>query len=340
MSGQVAKRSGGKRGRSPKRKTSQKKEKSGKSADAQSPAFTFTLQASDRAVFDLARLPAWVTYVVLQKERAPTTGKYHFQGYLQVDPRKRFSAVKKALPDGAHIEVARGSSDANEAYCSKPESRVEGPWRRGEIRTMAGTKGGRSDILAVKQQLQAGSSLITIAKQDTSFSTVMHSLRSLQWFELQVQPKRTDESIAFVIWGSTGSGKSRFAHLMAEYLSPMGAYQVPYVKGSGLYWDGYVQNTVPIIDEMDGSRMDPKFFNELVDRYAKSVPIHGGSVQFNSKYLIFTSNKHPSKWWPNAQTPGAVRRRMIILPVFTKAPRTTWKPKINGISILMAHEDR
>jgi len=254
-----------------------------------------------------------------------------------VDPRKRFSAIKRLFVDqNPHIEVAMGSSDQNEAYCSKPESRVDGPWRRGVIRDLAGKKGGRSDIIAVKKQLQAGSSLLTNAKTDACFGTVMHSLRSLQWFELQVQPKRSSLTIALVIWGSTGTGKSRFAHELADYLSPLGAYQVPYVKGSGLYWDGYVQQTIPIVDEMDGSRMDPKFFNELIDRYPKSVPIHGGSVQFNSPFVIFTSNKHPSKWWPKQQTPGATARRITVFPVFVKnTDRSHWKRKIPGFSMLL-----
>ena len=66
-------------------------------------------------------------FVVFQKEQG-AQGTIHFQGYVQWTIRKRLVAVKKILPT-AHWEVARGTPDQCQAYCTKEETRIEGPWQ-------------------------------------------------------------------------------------------------------------------------------------------------------------------------------------------------------------------
>lgn len=266
------------------------------------------------------------TFVVFSEEIGDK-GTPHIQGYVQFGRQVRISMFTKHLraAQGFHAvytACARGSDEENVAYCTKEEGRLGGPYwfQQDQRRAISGVKGGRNDILAVKKEMESGKSLGELVCTDASASTIVRNLRGLQFMEANISPRRTNPTLAIVLWGSTGCGKSTTARALAEYLGGRRHFPVAYQKGSGLYFDGYRLREVPIFDEMDGSRCDPKFFNMLCDSQPMTVPIHGGSANFNSPYAVFTTNKHPSRWWPNAQTPGAVRRRMIILPVFVKNP--------------------
>lgn len=266
------------------------------------------------------------TFCVFQEE-VGDQGTPHIQGYVQfgrqVEPKALTTALRKQGFDGSvWTAAARGSDEENVAYCTKEEGRLGGPYwhNKDDRRTISGVKGGRNDILAIQKELKNGKTLGELVCTEASAATVVRNLRGLQFMEANISPRRTTPTLAIVLWGSTGTGKSTTARALAEYLTGKRHFPVAYQKGSGLYFDGYRLGEVPIFDEMDGSRCDPKFFNMLCDSQPMTVPIHGGSANFNSPFAVFTTNKHPSRWWPNAQTPGAVRRRMVILPVFVKNP--------------------
>lgn len=58
---------------------------------------------------------------VIGKEEAPSTGTRHLQGYAYFkNPQTLKHLIKKVLP-GAHWEIAKGSPDANLAYCTKTD---------------------------------------------------------------------------------------------------------------------------------------------------------------------------------------------------------------------------
>jgi len=63
---------------------------------------------------------------VYQKE-VGASGTPHYQGYIKFPNNKRLKAVREIVP-GAHLEVRRGTHLEAVAYCTKEETRVEGPW--------------------------------------------------------------------------------------------------------------------------------------------------------------------------------------------------------------------
>ena len=72
---------------------------------------------------DLDRARAWITpdnclYAVVGKETAETTETPHLQGFLHLKKRSKISTLKKKLFN-AHFEVARGSDEENQKYCTK-----------------------------------------------------------------------------------------------------------------------------------------------------------------------------------------------------------------------------
>lgn len=90
----------------------------------------------------LAELPA-VAYLVFQLESG-ASGTKHLQGYCQCASRKSLAQIKQLFHEipGAHWEVAKGSAKQNKTYCTKEESRLDGPWEHG---TMS-SAGKRNDI--------------------------------------------------------------------------------------------------------------------------------------------------------------------------------------------------
>lgn len=57
--------------------------------------------------------------LVVGREKCPETGTPHLQGYIRLEKSARFSAIKKLLPDGAHIEPRKGRESQATAYCKK-----------------------------------------------------------------------------------------------------------------------------------------------------------------------------------------------------------------------------
>lgn len=59
-----------------------------------------------------------VSYWIVGKETAPSTGTPHLQGYLYFSNARTWSSVRKQLP-GTHLLCARGTPSANMDYCKK-----------------------------------------------------------------------------------------------------------------------------------------------------------------------------------------------------------------------------
>jgi hypothetical protein len=81
-----------------------------------------------------------VAYLIAGREVA-STGTPHLQGFLCLRTRRVFNTVQRLLPNGCHIERARGSIESNIRYCSKDD---ENPFTLGEQPEVH--QGKRSDI--------------------------------------------------------------------------------------------------------------------------------------------------------------------------------------------------
>lgn len=69
---------------------------------------------------------------VVQQEKCPETGKLHYQGFGMLQTPKRVTAIKKLLCcESAHIEKTKGTPQQAWDYCTKEDTRVDGPWEFG-----------------------------------------------------------------------------------------------------------------------------------------------------------------------------------------------------------------
>lgn len=245
------------------------------------------------------------SYIVLQKEKCPNTERLHLQGYFAFTNRVRFSGVKTALKDNSvHIEPRKGSHDEAYAYCTKDESRVEGPFVYGNDGTIK--KSGDNKFKAMLDDVKAGRNDLELA--ETHSGLWLRYYKALQYYRTLTVPARDFKTEVRVYYGASGVGKSRRAAFEA-------GVQV-YRKPRGEWWDGYDGSSNVIIDDFYG--WIP--FDELLrclDRYSHRVPVKGGFVNFAPKLVIITSNVEPRGWYDaeriNEYRFAALLRRLDIV---------------------------
>lgn len=293
--------------------------------------YVFTVNNYE-ALLDPSIWPSCV-YCHYQEEIGSETHTIHLQGFVCFSERRTMATVS-ALPglEGACLAVMKGSVESNVIYCTKSETKLDGPYSWGEA--PAG-QGARSDLLNVAKDIKRGASLKRIAEDYPAQFIRYHSgFKALQCY---TAPSRATDPMSItqclVIVGTGGTGKSQFARRLATMLSgdegASGAtYSLPEQKGSGLYFDGYNGGDVLLMEEFNGSRMTPQFFNQLIDAGEFRIPVHGGSVQFNSRYVIITCNDHPNVWWKALKHKYSLFRRILILPLFRRYDVHSFAPKL------------
>jgi len=229
------------------------------------------------------------SYLCYGVETCPESKRKHWQGYMELANGKSFRAVKGIMPEGVHIESRKGSQAQAIEYCRK-----DGDFH--ELGEKAMGQGQRTDIEAVRGALAIGTSLETVA--DDNFRLFLQYGRGLREYHRMKQPKRDWETKVTVIWGATGTGKSKM-------VNEKGAVFVEYDKGGFIH--GYENQAIVCFDDFDPNTMTREVFLRLTDRYHVTVNVKGGSMTWNPKEIYFTSNSSPRDWYNGD---AAVGRRL------------------------------
>lgn len=277
--------------------------------------------------------PDTVTYAVWQLEKSPTTGRLHVQGYVEFSKALTIAAIKKAIGDTtAHIEEAKGSSHQNKKYCSKSESRVEGPFEFGKARE----QGKRSDLEAVYEDLKKDKPLHEV--MDNNPVAYIKYSRGIQAARFLVQRGKAlvrRDVIVTVLWGQTGTGKTRS---VLDQEGDANVFILNKTHGaSQIWWDGYDGQEVLLIDEFYGW-IPYDALLRLLDIYNHSIPFKGGFTHALWKRVYITSNKHPREWYKKIATdmgaegkiPPALERRIHkIAEVKGRMINDEWETELN-----------
>lgn len=201
----------------------------------------------------------------------------------------RLAAIVKLFP-GCHAEAQEGSDDEAEEYCTKERTRELGPWRVG-VRDEVG-QGARTDIHRMVADIQRGATMTQIAEAHPA--AYLKFSRGAQNLRAALQKHRTEKPLVFGYVGGAGIGKTKAA---VDYCTARGlSYWIH--PGGGKWFDGYENQDVVILDEIDKWAKDFTFAKvlRLLDRYHMSVEIKGGTVIFNSRVIIFTATNPPESW--------------------------------------------
>lgn len=272
--------------------------------------FTLNNPDEDEVLIPQSWDPSDYRYLVYQLEEGENKTK-HLQGYVSLNKPMRFGTFKKWFPgEKAHIEAAKGSAKQNQKYCTKEEGRIAGPWEFGKIPE----PGKRSDLLATKELLDAGGTMQELSQE--FYAQFVRYHRSFKEYKLINTEGRNEAKEIYVLWGSTGTGKSRFC-----WDNYPGAYWKTKNSGKQQFWDGYTGQEVIIVDEFYGW-LSFDFMLRFTDRYPVNLDIKHGTIPCTAKTIVFTSNKHPEEWYPNSKygwdDSNPLRRRITEVRRFGK----------------------
>ncbi len=247
--------------------------------------------------------------MLAQLERSPENHNLHWEGIVIFTNARRRTAVVKDLP-GAHIKYLEDSQDIQRrmAYCTKERTRVDGMPRINRGSPPSGP-GVRSDLKGIAELLQQHKSILEIF---TSFpSSTIRNLGNIEKMRRYLQPRRTHTKKVFFLWGETGLGKTRSILSFFNYPEDCILYILSPDSGTrNMFFTGYddtVYDAV-LIDDFYGNYPWSSMLR-ICDRYPIDVQTRDSApVQFNPKYLFFTSNKDPRLWYKNMNWPTLHRR--------------------------------
>lgn len=246
----------------------------------------FTMYRTDEPVFNESTM----TYMVYQREKCPSTGREHWQGYVHFKSQKTMAPVKTALNDQTvHLEKANGTPEENRAYCTKDDTRLPGttPTEHG----IMPQPGKRNDLIAVANAINDGMDDRKLCKEFPE-SMIKYG-KGIQTYRQIMQSKgpRKKKTWVAYISGPAGCGKSMTVNEL---------YPDAYPKdGRTKWWDNYYCQDVVNMDDFygidkSGNGLPLSKMLNIMDRYPVLVEPKGRTaVDFNSDALFITSNVPP-----------------------------------------------
>lgn len=222
------------------------------------------------------------SYLIYGRE-VGAQGTRHLQMYVETSGKVSLSSMKKMSGlKRAHMEKANGSLEQNQTYCSKEDPN---PFSGGSPMK----QGKRSDLVAIQDLLDGGATCDDIA--DSHFTKWVVYRRSFADYAARQIPERSWKTHVTVLWGLTGTGKTRFVHdqIMDSTFYQPGDYQ---------WFDGYTGQDIVLFDDYRGEYELPMLLR-LLDRYPLRLPIKGGFTKWAPKKIYITSNQKPMFWYPN-----------------------------------------
>jgi hypothetical protein len=274
---------------------------------------SFVLTINNPSSYDL---PQGVSedYAIWQLETGEK-GTPHLQAYVKYANAISFNTMKKVYPT-AHIEAAKGSPQQCIDYCSKEDTRQEGPWERGE----RPTQGRRNDLDRAKDIIlqDLGTTRKPLARvADECFSTFVKYHKGLYAAANEMVKPREEAPEVHVYVGGTGSGKSRAAR---EWLPNAWVWNPAKDK----WFDGYLGHQEAIFEEFRG-QLPYAAMLSILDRYTHEHQVKGGMIDFVATKIAITSPMRPEDWYPRqcekTDSIDQLLRRITTITVLERAPK-------------------
>lgn len=229
-------------------------------------------------------------FLIYQIEEGEEDLTPHIQGTLCFKNERRKKMISDQLRGRAHVEFCNNVFKSIN-YCRKAKTKIAGPWEYGENPI---GQGHRSDF----------DEIIKMAKEQKSYKeilekfpgTVIRNQRNIQNTLAEYCKPRDFKSEVIIYYGKSGTGKTR---RVFEENNKDKIYKTMVSNGT-LYLDGYEPNyhEIVLFDDFYGGIKWTELL-QLMDRYPHRCHLKGSSVQWKPKKIYFTSNTHPSEWYPN-----------------------------------------
>lgn len=274
----------------------------------------FTSYATNAAFTEWTELPLDVRYIVWQYELCPSTGREHCQGYLELRKAYRWNAIKDLLGDPeVHLEARLGTPQQAAQYCKDSSKRSDGT-EPVELGTCGGGQGKRNDLEHIAELVLQGESQSSIAFQFPSkYIRYSRGFRALAFVANAEMSKTYRHIKCLVLWGSSGTGKTRLAHLLAEG----DGFVLDDPDGQSLWFDGYEGQRTLIIDDFTGWIRFRRFLS-LLEGHQVRLGTKGGHSWLLVERIIITSNMDPRMWFPDDGFPYELERRLTVIKEITE----------------------
>lgn len=253
------------------------------------------------------------SYLLWQKEVGKECKTPHLHAFLYY--KNPVVWPKRFLPR-ARIEKVRSIVHCMK-YCSKEETRVEGPWEIGE----KPEQGRRKDLEAAAADYMANDEKTFAEENPETFVRFYKGLRELKAVVSQTHRDVNTPPSVIWLWGLAGVGKTRKA---------VETHKSFYIKDGTMWWDGYKQQEAIVIDDFDG-KWPYRDLLRLLDRYEYQGQVKGGYVKINSPHIYITCEFEPEHFWKGNELAQVMRRITKVELIGPKPPR------LDGADRLIAH---
>lgn len=240
-------------------------------------------------------------FIVFQLEKCPTTDRMHYQGFFQVlgkgGVRKRaaLALLEPHMPQVSLNPMYRKATPLdNVGYCTKEETRVDGPWYAGDYPS---GQGKRTDLdTFVREYIASGfSNKRALDSAPGLFLRFGAHLKRVK--EAYYEPPRDFDYRAkprvVVLYGPTGTGKSFRANLLFPE-----AYRWTDPDGKALYAYNYRGQSDHILEDFTGWAKY-RWLLTFLDRGIIHVNTCGSGSECPRSNIVITSDRPPIDWYPN-----------------------------------------
>ena len=243
-----------------------------------------------------------VTYYCMSDEIGLETKTYHTHLFMYAPNGVRFSTIQKRIPN-CHIDYCKGTAQQNKDYVfkegkyagtSKEDTRVDGTqFEWGEMPVER--QGRRNDIVDLYDMIANGMSDFQILDTSPDYMLNLNQIRQTRQVIRSEKFKNTFRQLTVTyIWGSTGSGKTRY--VMEKY-GYENVYRVTNYKHP---FDDYRGQDVVLFDEFRSSLPLADMLKYL-DGYPVVLPCRFADTQACFTKVYFTTNIPLDKQYINIQ---------------------------------------
>lgn len=235
---------------------------------------------------------------IVSIEKAPTTGRFHFQGAIYYDNVKRLATLQKHFGPSGHYEIMKGSPKQNETYCSKDGTHIAGPWTTGTLPS----QGKRNDWDGAFSDAKKGFTRNQLIAARPHLAPCHSGLDAL--VEAAQPPPPISRTVTvFYLWGPTGTGKT---HRALTTFPDAYLIRGPLVPGKS--FDQYSNELTLVLDEWDPMEWPLTLLNGLLDKWKCPLMCRYANKYARWTKVIITTNHKPDQCYTLALRPTFLRR--------------------------------
>lgn len=257
-------------------------------------------------------------YIIASEEICPTTGRHHYQGYVEFTHPVTWGKILKLFPQHPSLHVRRGSAAQAAAYCHKPDKPgfVKLIIEEGEL----SRQGERTELEALQQSCEEGvkDSELYGLHGATMFKFYRHAGNCKQVFS-KTRNNKWRKPEVHVIVGDAGQGKTRSVFDKHGYDN---VYTLERANGA-IWFCGYEEEKVLLIDEFYGTDIPYSTLLRYLDGHPMKLPVKGSFAYKAWDYVYITSNNEPKSWYDQGLTPALKRRITSITRLYDTSTPTS-----------------